>query len=174
MADNSNTPILQDVDGYEVLTEAIMTLVNEYPGLPEGAEISFATLSETAGIALFPLNGAVIERQTKDIWGLVTQICVYPFIVYYRTGHPTPARRAAIKELLDSLGRWLEGQTISVNGTNYKLQAYPDLTGTRRIRSIARTAPAYLVEADESGTEDWAVSISARYTNEFEGGLLNA
>lgn len=172
MAEN-NTPTLQDVDGYDVLTEAIMILVNDYPGLPDGVEISFATLSETAGIALFPLNGAVIERQTKDIWGLVTQICVYPFIVYYRTGHPTPARRAAIKELLDNLGRWLEGQSVTINGTEYKLTAYPDLTGTRRIRSIARTAPAYLSGTDESGTEDWAVSISARYTNEFEGGLIN-
>lgn len=172
MAEN-NTPTLQDVDGYDVLTEAIMTLVNDYPGLPNGVEISFATLSETAGIALFPLNGAVIERQMKDIWGLVTQICVYPFIVYYRTGHPTPARRAAIKELLDNLGRWLEGQSVTINGTEYKLTAYPDLTGTRRIRSIARTAPAYLSGTDESGTEDWAVSISARYTNEFEGGLIN-
>lgn len=172
MAEN-NTPTLQDVDGYDVLTEAIMTLVNDYPGLPNGVEISFATLSETAGIALFPLNGAVIERQAKDIWGLVTQICVYPFIVYYRTGHPTPARRAAIKELLDNLGRWLEGQSVTINGTEYKLTAYPDLTGTRRIRSIARTAPAYLSGTDESGTEDWAVSISARYTNEFEGGLIN-
>lgn len=172
MAEN-NTPTLQDVDGYDVLTEAIMTLVNDYPGLPDSVEISFATLSETAGIALFPLNGAVIERQTKDIWGLVTQICVYPFIVYYRTGHPTPARRAAIKELLDNLGRWLEGQSVTINGTEYKLTAYPDLTGTRRIRSIARTAPAYLSGTDESGTEDWAVSISARYTNEFEGGLIN-
>ena len=33
MAEN-NTPTLQDVDGYDVLTEAIMTLVNDYPGLP--------------------------------------------------------------------------------------------------------------------------------------------
>lgn len=172
MADN-NTQVLLDVEGYEVLTTAIMTLVNQFPGLPGGTEIKFATLSETNGMALFPLNGAVIASQVKDIWGFVTQICTYPFVIYYRTGHPSPARRAAIKELLDNIGRWLEGQELTIKGTPYRLPAYPELTGTRRINSIARTAPAYLAETDESGTEDWAVSITARYTNEYEGGLIN-
>lgn len=170
MADDKKTVVL-DVDGYDVLTRAIMALVNEFPLLPQTETIEFATLPETSGIGLFPLSGAVIERQSRDILGYVTQDCVYPFTIYRRVGGPNASRRVKLKEWLDDLGRWLEGQTVSDGETSYTLESYPVLTGTRRIRSIARTAPAYLAGTDESGTEDWAVSISVHYTNEFEGGL---
>ena len=170
MADDKKTVVL-DVDGYEVLTKAIMALVNEYPRLSGTEVIEFATLSETRGIGLFPMSGAVIESQSRDILGYVSQNCVYPFTIYRRSGSADAARRISIKEWLDDLGRWLEGQTISDGSESYTLESYPVLTGTRRIRSIARTAPAYLAGTDESGTEDWAVSIAVHYTNEFEGGL---
>lgn len=161
-----------DVDGYDVITAKILALLNEYPALASDDRIEFSTLSENRGKAMFPLSGGVIENKRTDIWGWVTEVCVYPFYVIYRAGNLTEERRSAVKEWLDDLGRWLERQTIylSVNNvpTPYRLNAYPTLQGNRRFISIQRTAPAALNNINSNNTEDWAISITARYRNEYE------
>lgn len=155
-----------DVDG-DLVTPVLMNLLNQFPALATGDSIAFSTLDENRGKAMFPLNGAVIERKTKDVLGGVEMVCVYPFIVMYRSGNLTTARRQAVKEWLDALGRWLEKQTVylDVGGTKtaYTLDAYPALDGNRRILSIQRTAPSYLDGINENLTEDWAISVELRY-----------
>lgn len=167
----ANTP-QYDVDSYDVITPKIMELLNQYPALASDDAITFSTLDENRGKAMFPLSGGVIENKQTDIWGHVTEICVYPFFVVYRAGNLTAQRRSAVKEWLDDLGRWLERQTIYINVNNvatpYKLNAYPTLQGDRRFISIQRTAPAALNNINDNNTEDWAISITARYRNEYE------
>lgn len=166
-----NTNPQYDVDGSEVVTEVLLELINDFPALASTDRIEFATLSENRGKAMFPLNGAVIEREVKDIVGHTIQTCVYPFFVIYRSGNLTEARRQAIKEWLDSLGKWLERQTIylSVGGTKtaYTLAEYPALGSNRRFTTINRSAPSYLDAVNANNTEDWAISITAKYINEF-------
>ena len=159
-----------DIDGSDLITPVLMDLVNDYPALGTDT-ISFATLGANRGKALFPLNGAVIERTITDIWGNVEQRCVYPFYVIYRTGNLTEDRRSAVKEWLDNLGRWLERQAIYVTeeGTTqeYHLTSYPAINGNRTITAIERTAPSYLDAENDNGTEDWAIAISLHYENRY-------
>ncbi len=163
MADNNNQIIAADVAGYDVVTNAIMDLINTFPLLQEDEAITFAVLSATGGKALFPLDGAGIEREVKDILGGTEQWCAYPFLVIYRSGSLTEARRKRVKEWLDDLGRWFEGQ--SVNGS---VITYPLLTDKRRFTEIVRTSPAHMYSISDAGVEDWAISITARYTNTFK------
>ena len=146
-----------DLDGYEAVTPALRELLNQYPGLVEGKEITFATLGEDKGIAMFPGAGAAIEREKEDITGTVRQVCLYPFFVVYRASGLNENRKAAVKEWLDGLGRWLES-----------LREYPVLTGNRRMLSVARQTPATLDNINENKAEDWVISLSLRYQNEFE------
>lgn len=152
----------QDIDGYEVLTTALVDLVNDFP-LLDDEKVRFNVLKDRGGKAFFPLSGAVIEREIKDILGGVEQRCVYPFMVIYRSAGLNENRRKAVKEWLDKLGRWLEGQEIDGN----RLTEYPTLSGNRRITEIRRQSPAYQMDIHEDGTEDWSISITARYRNEF-------
>ena len=162
--------IQYDIDGSDVITPVLMNLLNSYPALGTDT-ISFATLNANRGKAMFPLNGAVIERTVTDIWGDVEQTCVYPFIVIYRTGNLTESRRSAVKEWLDNLGRWLERQKIvvMVDGipTEEHLTEYPEINGNRKITEISRTAPSYLDGTNENGTEDWAIAISLKYETSY-------
>ena len=156
-----------DVDGYDVLTTAICELVNQYPGLTEGDEISFSVLGADRGKALFPVSGAIIETETTSVTGKVRQVCRYPFVVIYRAAGLSETRKAAVKEWLDNLGRWLERQTITAGGESYTLDSYPALKDGRKILSITRQTPAALDSVEENNAENWIISISARYRNEF-------
>lgn len=159
--------IRYDVDGYELLTTALRELLNKYPVLSEGDKIDFSTLGAESGKAMFPITGAVIETESTDITGEVRQICRYPFYVIYRASGLSDSQKARVKEWLDNLGRWLERQTIMVDGVEKRLGSYPPLTGRRRFISIERQTPSYLDNTYENKSEDWAIYISARYSNEF-------
>ena len=155
-----------DVDGDGVLSETILELINSYPGL--SGEVMFSTLEDESGTAMFPVTGAVIETETEDITGHVKQTCLYPFYLVYRASGLSGDRKIAVKEYLDDLGRWLEGQEVETGGTLHKLEEYPKLSGNRRFTEIKRQTPAHLDSAEENNTENWAVYITAKYTNEYD------
>lgn len=156
-----------DVDGYEAVTAALRELLNQYPALPDGDEISFSTLSENRGKAMFPVSGSVIETERQSVTGKVTEICLYPFYVIYRAGGLSADNKARIKEWLDNLGKWLEQKKVLIDGTEYLLGEYPPLTDGRKFLSISRQTPAYLDTVNEDKSENWAIYISARYQNEY-------
>lgn len=155
-----------DLDGQEVITQALRGLVNEYPAL-NGKDIAYAVLDADNGVAMFPVSGSAIVSTHTDITGHVTQNCEYPFIVVYRAGNLSENKKANIKEWLDNLGRWLERQPILINGIEHKLEEYPALSRGRTIKRIARTSPAYLDSVKDNGAENWTIYISAQYINEF-------
>ena len=156
-----------DVDGYDVITTALMELINQYPALQKGDEVTFSVLDEDSGKAMFPVSGAVIESEKRNIIGHVTEVCLYPFYVIYRAAGLSENRKAAVKEWLDNLGKWLERKKITVGEKSYKLSEYPPLTGSRKFLSISRQTPAYLDTVNENQSENWAIYISARYQNEY-------
>lgn len=155
-----------DLDGDDILTDALTELLNRFPRLTDGDKIEFSTLDAEYGKAIYPISGAIIETESTDITGEVTQVCRYPFFVVSRISGASEQHKVNVKEWLDDLGRWLERQPIIVDGVQTQLDRYPSLSGRRRFLSIERQTPAYL-DNTEDKTEDWAVYITARYSNEF-------
>ena len=158
-----------DIDGSEAVTTALLDLLNSFPGLKPDERILFSTVPEDGGIGFFPTSGAVYLRNDEDITGHVKQACQYPFSVVYRSGAKSEAQRLRIKEFLDTLGKWLERQPVTVNQSVCQLTKYPALaSGNREIQSISRTNPAHLNAAYPDGTEDWVISGALNYKNEFD------
>lgn len=151
-------------DGTDNVTTALRELLNSYPELSASDEITFSVLDTDSGKAMFPASSVAILKEIEDVTGHVAQTCIYPFIVLYRTSGLTENRKAAVKEWLDNLGRWIEKQEVNGN----KLESYPVLSGNREIKKIARTSQSYLYNTNEDKVEDWAISIQAIYTNEFD------
>ena len=160
--------IKYDFDGQEVVTTALMNLVNQYPGLSPLDNIEYATLGDSKGKALFPTTGSAIRQEKTDVTGHVEQTCDYPFTVVYRASGLSESRKEKVKEWLDNLGRWLERQAITVNGEDYFLEEYPLLTGNRKFKKIQRVSPSYLDSINEDKAENWIINITATYTNEFD------
>ena len=160
--------IKYDVDGYEAVTNAVLELVNSFPGLNNEDEISFSMLTEDKGKTFIPSSGAIIQREKESITGHVQQTCLYPFSIIFRSGNPTESRMIYIKEWLDDLGKWLEKQPINVDGIEYRLEEYPKLTGNRNFTNIERQTPAFLSSINDNKSEDWMINITAKYKNEFD------
>lgn len=156
-----------DVNGSEIVSTALMALLNEFPAL-NGKKIRFSTLDDSTGLGFFPTTGAAILSRKKSVTGHVNIQCTYPFNVIYRAAAKTETQKLAIKEFLDTLGKWLEQQPIVVNGETTQLHEYPELDEGRIITSIARSTPAHLSAAYQDGVEDWLVSILVRYKYEYD------
>lgn len=167
MAQIPQSPPKLDVDGEETLSRTLVDLLNICPAM-NGKKVFFSTLEETSGLGFFPLSGAAVSKEEKDITGMCYQTCQYPFLLVFRAAPKSDGARLRIKEFLDLIGKWLEQQAITVDDTRHQLEKYPDLDGNRKIKSIARTTPAYLDKAYDDGIEDWSISITAIYKNTFQ------
>ena len=156
-----------DVDGYDIITESIKDLLNSYPGLLPGENITFSTLGEDSGVSFYPVSGAVIATETEDITGRVDQLCSYPFYIVYRTSAGSQNSKIEIKEFLDNIGKWLEKQPVKINDATYTLESYPEITDGRIIESVARQTPSYLDTTNENEVQDWVISMDLQYRNIF-------
>ena len=157
-----------DAGAYDHLTDVIVDLVNEYPGLDQDDEIRFSVLDLLSGKALFPSSAPVITYERTSITDHVVQECQYAFSIVYRAAGISEPRKVTVKEWLEDLGRWLEGQTITVNDVEYKLEKLPELTDGRELRRFSRTSPAYLYTIQNIQSVDWTINITAYYHNEFD------
>lgn len=164
----SEKQVKYDVDGYDVVTDALLSLMNQYPALNVNDYFAFSTLGEESGKAMFPISGAVIESEKEDITGHVMQVCLYPLYIVYRQAGLSEENKIKTKEFLDNLGKWLEKKKVSINDTEYQLTEYPTLKGDRKFLSISRQTPSYLDNTNENMAEDWVIHISARYQFEYD------
>ncbi len=165
----SNEKVVQyDLDGYDVVKDAILQLLNQCPLLENEIDISFSVLEEKHGFAMIPVSSSIIETSRKSITGITTEICYYPFTLVYRDTGMSEKKKSQVSELLDNIGKWLERKEIAVDGETYKLSAYPALTGNRKFLEIKRQTNSYLANMYEGKTEDWEIRITARYQNEYK------
>ena len=166
--DNELKPIGKDAGGYDVLTAMIKSLLNYFPGLYPDEEVMFEELGEESGIAFSNDTGALVYAETEDILGGVYQTCQYPFYVVYRaSGSAKERQKMSIQEFLDTLGKWICQEPVTIGEYKYKLDRYPDLSGGRKITKVIRDN-SYGTDPQENGVQDWLLPITVSYTNEFE------
>lgn len=168
-----NRPLFYDYstpqpNGEDNITKAIKELLNEFPRLSNSDIVEFQNMDATSGKAFYPTNSVAILREVDDITDHVTQTCAYNFLFIYRASGMNEKRRQAVKEWLDSLGRWLEKDTITVDSESYRLEDYPELADSKEFKSFKRQSQAYLYATNDNKVEDWGIMIQALYTNEFD------
>lgn len=159
--------IKADNGGFEALKPAIITLVNQYPGLLNGEEITFNGLTQEDGISIELETGALVYTERKFITGDIKQECQLPFLIVYRS-HPTSEYlKIGVNKFLDDLGAWLCQEPIVVDGVEHRLKSYPAISGGRKITHSIRFN-SYALEPNENGSQDWVIPITVHYTHEFE------
>lgn len=159
MADNK--PIGLDGEGTDLITKAVKTMLNQFPGLKD-KEIAFEELGETSGIAFSADNGALILSEKRTVTGNIHQRCQYPFYVIYRTSSQTESQKIYVQSFLDKIGRWISGEKVIIDDQKYKLQSYPELTDGRIIKKITRMN-SYGIEPEKDGTQDWLLPCTVEY-----------
>lgn len=159
-------PIGVDASGYEVLTKAIQYLLNQFPGL-SGQEILFEEIGEESGIVFSADAGALVMSERRSITDHVKQTCQYPFLVVYRTGATREFQKLSVQTFLDTLGKWICKEPVSIDGTEYRLTSYPQLADGRKITRITRDN-SYGITPNENNSQDWILPVKVQYTNEFD------
>lgn len=159
-------PIGNDFTGYDVLTEAMQNLLNQYPGL-DGEYITFEELQEDGGIAFSADNGALVYSEKESVTAHVRQICRYPLYVVYRVGANSERVKMTAQTFLDGIGKWLCKESVTIDGTAYKLTAYPKLSEGRIIKKITRDN-SYGLEPNKDSVQDWILPVTVEYENEFD------
>lgn len=162
---NEVKPIGYDVSGYEILTNAVLALLSEFPGL-NGREILFEELEES-GIAFSADNGALVISERRSITDHVVQTCQFPFFVIYRTTSTKEFQKLQVQSFFDALGKWICKEPVHIGGETYRLTAYPTLVEGRRITRVTRSN-SYGLEPNEDGVQDWLMPVTIQYTNEFD------
>lgn len=164
MAD-SPKPISLDGEGYEVLTQAVLALMMQYSEIV-GRDIYFEELGKDSGIAFSADNGALVMTETEDILGVRLQNCQYPFYVVYRTASTQERQKLQAQTFLDSLGKWICGEPVKINGEIIRLNKYPALSQGRQITRVTRSN-SYGLEPNDEGVQDWILPVTVQYTNEI-------
>lgn len=161
-----NKPIGADVSGYEILTNAVLNLLAQFPGL-NGREILFEQLEKESGIAFSADAGALIMTERRSITDHVRQTCQYPFFVVYRTASTQEYQKLQVQAFFDAIGKWLCREPAVVNGETVRLKSYPALSDDRKITRITRSN-SYGLEPSSDGVQDWLMPVTVEYTNEFD------
>lgn len=159
-------PISVDATGYEVLTNAVLALMEEFSDIV-GKPIYFETLGEKSGIAFSADNGALVMAERRTITGKIWQSCQYPFYVVYRTASTEEWQKLQVQAFLDSLGKWICQEPAEINGETIRLKSYPELSRGRKITRVTRLN-SYGLEPNAEGVQDWLLPITVQYTNEIE------
>lgn len=154
-----------DVTGYKILTDAVLDLLSQFPGL-NGREILFEELGES-GIAFSADNGAMILSQRRSITDYVTQNCQFPFYIIYRTTSTKEFQKLQVQSFFDLIGKWICKEPVEINGETVRLSKYPALSDGRKITGVIRSN-SYGLEPNEDGVQDWLMPVTVQYTNEFE------
>lgn len=166
MAGAEIKPIGADVSGFEVLTNAVLELLSQFPGL-NGRLILFEEQGEESGISFSADSGSLVMSERRSITDHVTQQCQYPFFVIYRTASSNEYQKLNVQAFMDSLGKWLCKEPAEINGKTYRLNEYPDLSAGRKITRITRSN-SYGLEPKENGVQDWVMPVTVDYINEFD------
>jgi hypothetical protein len=154
-----------DVTGYEILTNAVLALLSQFPGL-NGREILFEELGES-GIAFSADNGALIISERHSITDHVTQTCQFPFYIIYRTTSTKEFQKLQVQSFFDSIGKWICKEPVEINGDTVRLTKYPPLSDVRKITKVTRSN-SYGLDPNEDGVQDWLMPVTVQYTNEFD------
>lgn len=160
-------PIGADSTGYDLLTEAVRTLLNQYPGLFSDEIIKFEELEKEYGIAFSADGGALIMNEKVSITDHVVQECQYPFFVVYRLDGKNETHKLEVQRFLDNMGKWLCKELVTLDGVEHRLKAYPPLSGERNIARIT-VMNSYGLAPSEDGTQDWVLPVTVQYKKEFD------
>lgn len=158
-------PIKEDIGGFDAITEAVKSLLNQFPGLYTDEVVRFEELEESNGIAFISNTGAMVYSEDKDVTGSISQECQYLFILIYRMKSDRERQKLIAQQFLDTFGRWLcREPNIYERGTSPV--EYPELTDGRKITRLTRSLIT-ATDPKEDGTQDWMLPVTVQYTNEL-------
>lgn len=159
----ANYPIIS-LSEQESVTLTILDLLNTFPDLPaviKSKGISFYDMFpnlECMGLATQG-SGIILKQFIGESY--IGQI---NFRLQYRYSTKNSNARIQKQSLLSTIGEWINKKSIvKSDGTEYKLEKYPEIAEGKNILSIKSTSRTILVDKNLSGYEDSILDLLCTY-----------
>lgn len=148
----------------ELIIKKLIELINTFPDLPKTVKekgVQFYDMfPNNECLSLGSLDSARIY--TKYVGG--SYIGQYRFRVAYRYSTKNFNERISKQSLISTLGEWLQQDTITrPDGTNYKLESYPELDTDKNICSIEIIDRTLIADKNNTGYEDSIIDCLLKY-----------
>lgn len=147
----------------DAIGQAVFLLVNECPATPAGIKVRYGDIADNT-IGIFAQQSAVVTK--RYINGIFT--AQFPFVVLYRSKPTTDSDRIAREEVLTNIAKWLSGRKITINGSDYILKEYPQLSEGRKITGIEQLKTVALAGKLQDGSVDYTVDLRLDYKKREE------
>lgn len=147
----------------DAIGQAVFFLVKECPATPAGIKVRYGDIADNT-IGIFAQQSAVVTK--RYINGIFT--AQFPFAVLYRSKPTTDSDRIAREEVLTNIAKWLSGRKITINGSDYILKEYPQLSEGRKITGIEQLKTVALAGKLQDGSVDYTVDLRLDYKKREE------
>lgn len=147
----------------DAIGQAVFLLVKECPAIPAGIKVRYGDIADNT-IGIFAQQSAVVTK--RYISGIFT--AQFPFVVLYRSKPTTDSDRIAREEILTNIAKWLSGRKITINGSDYILKEYPQLSEGRKITGIEQLKTVALAGKLQDGSVDYTVDLRLDYKKREE------
>lgn len=150
-----------DIEEQKAITRAVALMLQKCPAVTNRKITTrIEDLMTTPGvIGIFPLNGSVYLK--KYISGAFVGQC--SFMLKYRHTPTDDEDKIDAADTLDRAGQWMEGRKVTIDGKEYELSEYPELTDGREIVSIERQSNAFLNALMQDGSADYQINLRVQY-----------
>ncbi len=147
----------------DAIGKAVFLLVKECPAIPADIKVRYGDIADNT-IGIFAQQSAVVTK--RYINGIFT--AQFPFVVLYRSKPTTDSDRIAREEVLTNIAKWLSGRKITINGSDYILKEYPQLSEGRKITGIEQLKTVALAGKLQDGSVDYTVDLRLDYKKREE------
>lgn len=145
------------------ILKVIYELIENYP-LLNGMKVNFDEVDiDISNIGILSSSGSKVL--SRDILGGFKGLL--PFTLAWGGIPTTSKRKINVVEILNSIGNWLNKQTIKDSkGNEYKLEEYPALSGNRKIETIEQTTVPHISGVADNGNVKYECMIHVTYVKE--------
>lgn len=134
----------------ESMSEAVLTIVSSYPGLPSAIstkKIYWQYLADDECIGIFTLQGGVYLKKYID----GSYVAQFPFRIIYKCNPTANYSRINKQNLVENIGKWLETSKVTLKDEHVDIQ------------SIERTSPVYTSDVKDNGFTLYTQSLNIKY-----------
>lgn len=146
MAENEKISVVSTTE-QQLIAKIFLDIINDCPNIPNGLTIQYSNLDDKESMCLVPSAKAIYTKQ----WINGSYEAQFPAYLVYRVRPSDTLKRLEAQKNVDMIGEYLENMD------------YPSIDGNRKIVKIERLSNSELAYRDESGIEDWQLSLNLIY-----------
>lgn len=139
----------------QLISKVFLDIINSCKNVPNSIMVQYGNLDDGESMCLIPNGKAIYTKQ----WISGSYEAQFPASLIYRVRPSDTTKRLEAQSTVDKIGEEIESMS------------YPQIDGNRTIQKIERLSNSEPIYRDESGIEDWQLSLNLVYIYKYKKGI---